>query len=346
MAEVGFNRQQISTLLRLRGKLLVREFTREKGRYVMAFVVLITFGPLIGAATVGSAIGYRTLPDHWPVSLLGLIVVALWGIWVAFPILFSSINEGVDVTRLLMYPLSQRDLLVSALFGTLFDYPTYLVLPLFGAMIIGFGLNPFLLLVLLICYLHMVLIGQFVVTAVGGILRSRRFRDIAIIVASLFGSSCYFLNVSSQRFFQNIPSDISEAQVMGLQPLNVLQWFPTGAAVRAFELSQAGAWGTAVLWLAYSLVWLALITWIWMKLMIRLATGEGFILSLTPKPEKEAEKPKSQSRKQSTLFSLAWLPEDIAELVRKELRSVWRLPQRRIGMVQGVIFPLIMSSAF
>ncbi|MCP5096491.1 MAG: hypothetical protein GY943_13140 [Chloroflexi bacterium] len=83
-----------------------------------------------------------------------------------------------------------------------------------------------------------------------------------------------------------------------------------------------------------------------MKLMIRLATGEGFILSLTPKPEKEAEKPKSQSRKQSTLFSLAWLPEDIAELVRKELRSVWRLPQRRIGMVQGVIFPLIMSSAF
>jgi ABC-2 type transport system permease protein len=348
VAQVVFNRAHIGALLRVRGKLLVRQFTREKGRYLMALIVLLAFGPLVLGATFGTAVGYRQLPEHWPVSLLGIVFVVLWGIWIAFPVVFSSINESVDVTRLLMYPLSQRDLLVSALAGTLFDYPTYLVLPLFVAMVVGFGLNPFLLLLMIIGYLHMVLIGQLVTTAVGGILGSRRVRDVTLIVMSILGSSCYFLNVWIQRLVENVAGDIGQAELLALRPLTILQWFPTGAAVRAFELSRTGAWGTAVWWLAYSLIWLALITWAWMKLMVRLATGQGFIITIAVKPMKvtETETAGDAGRVWSGLFDLSWLPDDIAELTRKELKSVWRLPQRRIGLVQGVLFPFLMAGAF
>lgn len=345
-------RSQLSTLFRLRGKLTLRQFTREKGRIIGAIVVILVFGPLIAAATYGTAVGYRSLEEHWPTALFGGVMVALWFIWLGFPIVATSINESADITRLLVFPISRRDLILSTLLGTLFDYPTYLMLPLFVAVFIGFGFTsafPVVVVAILLCYGHMVLIGQFISVAIGGILQSRRFRDVAIILVSLLGSSCYFINLAFQSGLERLTDSLSLQEEEAIaeafanfQPLNILQWFPTGAPARAVEQALAGSWLTALLWLLYSAVLLVGLTWVWFQLMNRLATGGGFLIGGRPQQEKEKQV-KVKTRRRSLL---GWLPDDLAVLVDKELRSAWRIPQRRVGLIQGLLLPLFMMGPF
>ncbi|WP_420628989.1 hypothetical protein [Candidatus Leptofilum sp.] len=346
-------RSQVGTLFRIRGKLTVRQFSRERGRIIGAILVILIFGPMIIAAAVGSAIGYSNLEGQWPTALFGGIMVALWLLWLGFPIVATSINESADITRLLIFPISRRDLILSTLLGTLFDYPTYLMLPLFVAAFIGFGFTvafPVVILAILLCYGHMVIIGQFISVAIGGILQSRRFRDIAIIFFSLLGSSCYFINLAFQSGMERLMNSLSPGQeeafaesFANFQPLNILQWFPTGAPARAVEQALAGSWGTAVLWLLYSAVLLAGLTWVWSQLLNRLATGGGFIIGGRPKEEKEKPAVRKTTNRGSVLD---FLPHDLAVLVGKELRSVWRVPQRRVGLLQGALVPFFMLAPF
>ena len=352
LSENTGNRSLLSTLFRLRGKLTVRQFSREKGRIIGAIVILLVFGPMIVGAAIGSAIGYRTLEDQWSTALLGGILVVMWFIWLGFPIIATAVNEGADISRLLIFPISRRDLIASTLLGTLFDYPTYLMLPLFIAVFIGFGLSaafPIVILGILLSYGHMVIIGQFITVSVGGILQSRRFRDVAIVFFSLLGSSCYFLNLGIQRGLSFLTDTLSISQedalseaLINWQPLNLLQWFPTGANARAIEQAVQGSWLSALLWLGYSAVLLVVLTWIWFQLMNRLATGGGFLIGNRPKEEKEKQVVKRSNGR--SLLNL--LPDDIASLVRKEFRSVWRIPQRRVGLIQGFLLPLFMLGPF
>ncbi len=347
-------RSQLWTLFRLRGKLTLRQFSREKGRIIGAIVVLLVFGPLVIGAAFGTATGYRALENQWPTALLGGVFVAMWFIWLVFPIIATSINESADITRLLIFPISRRDLIMSTLLGTLFDYPTYLMLPLFAAAFIGFGFTsalPVVILAILLSYGHMVLIGQFITVAIGGILQSRRFRDVAIIVFSLLGSSCYFINLAFQSGMERLMDSLSlqEEEVFAeafanWQPLNVLQWFPTGAPARAVEQALDGSWLTAVLWLGYSAVLLVGLTWVWFQAMNRLATGGGFLIGGRPQQKQEKEKRIKQTTGRRS--PLDWLPDDLAMLVGKELRSAWRVPQRRVGLLQGLLLPLFMMGPF
>ena len=85
-------RSQLGTLLRLRGKLTLRQFSRERGRIIGAIVVVLVFGPMVIGAAFGTAVGYRTLEDQWPTALLGAVMVGMWLIWLVFPIIATSIN--------------------------------------------------------------------------------------------------------------------------------------------------------------------------------------------------------------------------------------------------------------
>ncbi|MFZ1400119.1 MAG: hypothetical protein WAS33_24665, partial [Candidatus Promineifilaceae bacterium] len=126
------------------------------------------------------------------------------------------------------------------------------------------------------------------------------------------------------------------------QPLNILQWFPTGAPVRAVEQALAGSWLMALLWLGYSAVILATLTWLWSQLLSRLATGGGFLMGGRPQAQKE--KPAARKVRRGSVLDL--LPDDLAVLVGKELRSVWRVPQRRVSLLQGVLVPFFMMGPF
>ncbi len=341
---INLNKRRIGTLWRLKGRLMLRSYTRERGRMIGGIVLILVLGPWIIATAVASAIGYLRLDPPWPGQLLGLILVGLWLIWLVFPIFFSGLNEAADITRLLVYPLPRRELIASVLLGTLFDYPTYLMLPMLLAVLVGWGASlalPVVIIGVILSYAHMVFIGLLVGTALGGILQSRRFRDVAIIFTALLGSSCYLIQIGLGRLIENLTETMGIEELEALRPLLVLQWFPTGAAAQAIVQATDGQWLASMGWLLYSSAWLIVIVWAWWKLVMRLTTGEGFLFARTPRPQTKSQV--SKPRATNLPVWLAWLPADLATIINKELKSVWRTPQRRVGLIQGLLAPVFMS---
>lgn len=340
MNALGLNGRQQWALFKVRGKLTLRQFSREPGKLVGVVIAAVILLPIVMGLAAATVAGYRNLPDPWPSQLLGMVLTFLWFIWLLFPIIFFSLNEGLDMRRLLVYPLPQRELALSVVLGTLFDYPTYVVLPLFVAALVGWAAGPawpIIIVALLLAYGHMILTSQLILTIFGGILQSRRFRDVSIIVFSLLGSSCYFLQIGFQRVAQRSASLFTAEELLALRPLNVLQWLPPGAAARAIVQAHAGAWQLSLLWLTYTAVLLAVVGWVWWRLLQRVITGQGFLINVRPRPEKA--RPKTERQQRFAWRWPSWLPEEIGQLATKEMKTAWRTPQRRVGLIQGAILP-------
>ncbi len=344
---LGLDATRQSALLRVRARLTLRTFMRQRGRIVGLILTALCFAPLILGAAIGSAYGYLNLPDPWPAQLLGAVLVLLWLIWIVAPVLAFRLNEGLDLTRLLIYPLRSRDLVASTLLGTLLDFPSYLALPIFVAVLVGWGGSwalPIVLVALLLCYAHMVIISQLVLTASGGLLRSRRFRDVSIVILSLLGSSCFFINQGIQALVRRMDPN----RFINFRPLDYLQWLPPGAAARAIERATIGDWGAALLWLLYTTVLLGLVSWLWWRLLLRVVTGEGF-WQPTPRLEKSIAPPLTPRNALPSSQSypllrplLQRLPEGVRLIFLKELKAMWRIPQRRIGLLQGLLMPILL----
>lgn len=360
LTRFNLNPAQQIALFRVRLLLSMRQFSKEPGKILGLLISALVFIPFSILAGFGTGYGYLNLEDAWPAHLLGIVFVVLWLIWAVMPVLLFGSNESMDMTRLLQYPLSKRDLVISAFSGTIFDFTTYLLLPLFVAPLVYWGTISLpmllvLLLGLLIAYTHLIVINQLTLIAAGGILRSRRFRDVMIIVLSLFGFSCYFVN---RGVFYLIERLNIEA-ITDLEPLNILKWLPTGAVARAIQLAEMGEWAFSSAWLIYSTAWLALFLWIWQTLFRRIITGHGFLHTGLGVKREERNVEKKIEHHEERLRGIAagnsvieqpgisriwsWIPYSTQQIFLKEMRSIWRVPQRRIGLIQGLLLPVFFT---
>ncbi len=341
---IGLDWRQQKELLKLRSKLSFRQFMGEKAKMISAVTTILVLTPvMIGFATATGA-GYLFLPDHWPAQLLGFVLIVSWLIWSIAPVLSFNVNEGLDPTRLLVYPISRRDFLAHLLLGTLLDYPTYFFLPFVLAILVGFGLGfslPIVLIAVFLCYLLMVLTSQTIINALGGVLRSRRFRDISMIVGAFFGMGCWLISSSFQGVFENLfdagPGD-PEQFLATWQPLDLMKWLPPGAAAKAIEQASIGAWGGSLLWLGYSALWVGLIAFLWWQVTHRLITGDGFLIGGGRTAEK-AKTAQPKEAKNGRRF-WQWIPADIRAIAVKDLKLRWRIPQSRIGLVYMYLLPV------
>lgn len=335
-AERG-ERSRLRTLLGLRARLTWRQFFAERGRLVGLIISLLVLVPLMIGAGFGSAVGYLYLPEPWPAQLLAAVLTVLWLLWIFLPLTTFSLNEGLDITRLLIYPIPRRELVGAMLLGTLFDAPTYIMLPLFLAIIVGWVTSPALLLLLpvfLIAFAQMVFSSQIALTALGGVISSRRVRDVFLVIGTILGSSCYLLQRALQSLLERF---VEPEQLLSIRLLPALRWTPPGSLAQAIISADGGDWGQALLWLGYGLLWALLLGALWWRLTSRMVTGGGFLFQIPG----GRTRPEKGPRARRPARSWRWLPADLQELVRKELRLIWRSPQRRIGLLQGLIFPLI-----
>jgi ABC-2 type transport system permease protein len=290
---------------------------------------------MIGLAAATGA-GYLLLPDQWPAQLFGFILIVSWLIWSIAPVLSFNVNEGLDPTRLLIYPITRRDFLAHLLLGTLLDYPTYFFLPFLLAIIIGFGLGltlPIVLAALFLCYLLMVLTSQTIINTLGGVLRSRRFRDISMVVGAFVGLGCWLISSSFQgvieNFFDGEPGEL-EQFFAGWQPLDILKWLPPGAAAKAIEQAAVGAWGVSLLWLGYTVLWVVVVAWLWWRVTYRIVTGEGFVFGGAITAE-QAKSTKSVGQTKKRRLSWDWIPADIRVIAAKDLKLSGAPP--KVGLV-------------
>lgn len=340
---LGLDAARQRALLGLRLRLVRRQFEREPGRVVGFVLFLVIFGPLLLLAAAASAFVYIAAPQPWPVQTLGLVLTGLWLAWIVLPLLAFRTNEGLDLSRLLVYPLSTRDLVASALLGTLLDGPSYVTLPFFLAALVGWLHEPWLLIILLpallLAYLLMMAAGQLVLTASTGVLRSRRFRDLAVVLFSLLGSSCYFINRGLEAWVRAVDA----AELGQLEPLLFLRWLPPGACAQAVDAAAQGDWSGALLWLGYAAAWLALLLWAWWKLLLRMTTGAA--VWSPPAPPRKTQRQSIGVTDRIAAVGFGWLSAPAQAMLAKELKLAWRVPQRRIGLLQSVLAPFALIVA-
>ena len=189
----------------LRWKLFLRGFARDKAR-IITTIILFVFGiPLYGGIAVVTFLGYRFLDYPANAELLFLVLTGVYLFWMALPLLEFTANEGLDVSKLMLFPLTRLELMVSLLFSTLLDIPMFGLILVFIAVVAGWAFSLpvalFALVAILIFYAQVVGISQLVLALLMRTLQSRRFRDLSIILVALFSSSCYIVQ---QILFRSI----------------------------------------------------------------------------------------------------------------------------------------------
>ena len=125
----------------LRWKLLLRGFTRDRARIIGAIVMLVFGVPFYGGIAVGTFFAYRYLPYPANMEVLFLVLTGVYLLWIVLPLFEFTVNEGLDVSKLMLFPLTRLELMVSLLFSTLLDVPTVGLLLIFAAVVAGWAIS-------------------------------------------------------------------------------------------------------------------------------------------------------------------------------------------------------------
>ncbi|HEX7734403.1 MAG TPA: hypothetical protein VF458_06065 [Ktedonobacteraceae bacterium] len=258
----------------LRMKMLTRGFRRRPATLVFVIIGILVL--LFGAGWLALGLfALLTSPDLLSTigqtEMLYLFFTAVLLFWIALPLMSYSTNEGLDVTKLQLYPLTRLELMFSLLFSSLFDIWTVFLFVLFGTTIVAWWTHSLLLglmtlLVLVVFYVTMVGISQLVLALLMRTLQSRRVRDLSILIIALFSSSCYFFN----RFAFGAGNLLHFGDLLnngGFSPY--LQWLPSGVAASALRAASQGNWGSSFALLGLLLLISVLALYLWQIVLER-----------------------------------------------------------------------------
>ncbi|HEX8981775.1 MAG TPA: hypothetical protein VF792_03315 [Ktedonobacterales bacterium] len=242
--------RQLGALLRLRWKLGVRLYRRSVSATIGLIALLIfTIG---GAAAAGvlSAIGYLNLERGAAAQLLFGALGLLYIVWVVLPALQYSVNEGLDVSKLHSYPITLAERMTALTLSTLFDPPTLIILAVCAAVVVGWHASVLATIITLVAlvflYVHVVGASQFALAILVGLLRSRRYRDLSIIVFALMSVACSL----SGQFATTLLARVRNLDLLSRLDLGkYVQFAPPGMAARAIIAADAGDFLGALPWL-------------------------------------------------------------------------------------------------
>src|SRR5689334_11120248 len=152
--------RQVRALLWLRWKITLRGYARSWQRVVGLIFALLFIIPAAGGVASLTAFGYLTTPYAFATQILFVVVALLYLIWAALPLLQYTLNEGLDVTKLVIYPVTRGEQMVSLVISTLLDVSTLFILAFYIAIVIGFHATPLAAVVTLVAliaiYIHTV----------------------------------------------------------------------------------------------------------------------------------------------------------------------------------------------
>ena len=254
----------------LRWKTLLRGYSRKPLSIVGSVFVLLFIIVVGGTIAVGSFFAYRFLPSPANSEVLYLVLTATLLVWIVLPLLEFTANEGLDASKLVLFPLTRVELMASLLFSTLLDIPTIGLVLVLVAVIAGWAVSlPVALLAsvtMLVFYIQVVGISQLVLALFMRILQGRRFRDLSIIIIALFTSSCYLIQqfVLGGTRILHLYDNLKSAS---FSPY--LKWLPSGLAASSITQAVQGNWGASLATLALLLVTSALTLYLWQFVLQR-----------------------------------------------------------------------------
>jgi ABC-2 type transport system permease protein len=360
----------------LRVKMLVRGFRRRPSTLILASIGLLFLLSIAAELGFVLVLAFTTLPTPAATEVLYLLFSAMLLFWIVLPLLSYSTNEGLDVTKLQLFPLTRLEMMCSLLFSSFFDIWTIFLLVLFGVTVVvwwlhSLALGLLTLLVVVVFYVVMVAISQLILALLMRILQSRRFRDLSIIMIALFGSSCYFFN----RFAFDANNLLNISTALGNRSFSpYLQWLPSGVAASAVRAASQGDWVGSVALLALLLVIAGVALYLWQLVLERSMSASESGAARRSKQRASspagstgqaslpaASRPLAASAVRRSPRALvtagtvdplnAGLFEQLQALVRKELICFWRDPLLKLRIVQSllyivifIVFPLLTGS--
>ncbi len=329
----------------LRWKMFLRAFTRGSGRIVVIVgrILLLLFGLGVGGTiAVVSYLAYRFLPTPANTEVLFLVLSGVYVVWMVLPLLEFNVNEGLDPSKLSLFPLTRPELMVSMVLSTVLDLPMIGVFLVLVAMVVGWASSfPLALVALvgaLIFYVQLVGISQLVLALFMRILQSRRFRDVMTVVLIILLSSSGVLwqflarGLASRGFFELLQHGALSSY---------LQWLPPGMVARAIQQATLGNWGTSLLWLGIALLIALLVLYLWQVVVeraLRTAESAAPLSSVRRGGRRSGAVIGVQSSYTASSNLLARiLPEPVVALLIKDLKYFRRDPQLQGTLVQSVV---------
>jgi ABC-2 type transport system permease protein len=327
----------------LRWKTLIRSFTRSSGRVsrIVGGIFLLIFGlPFIGGVAVGTYFAYRLLPPPANTEVLFLVLTGMYIIWAILPIFEFSANEGLDLSKLTLFPLTRAELMVSLLISTLLDIPTLGLFLVFGAVVAGWSyslpLGLMALLAMLVFYTSVIGTSQLVLALLMRVLQSRRFRDLSIILIVLLSSSGYLC----QFVFRGAASDNVLRLLQDDTFSRYLQWLPPGMAARVIQQAYIGHWAASFAWLVALLFVSGLVLYLWQVVVERALSNpeSGELPGMARRRGRTASVEVSSSP--ASFNGGIWqrlFPPQVTALTIKDLKYFRRDPQLQAMLLQSVM---------
>jgi ABC-2 type transport system permease protein len=263
------------------------------------------------------------------VEAVFLLLFCGWGL---FPLLSFAGDASLDPSRLALLPLRPRELVAGLSLAACIGVAPLCTLVALGGAVVGFGtLGPGLVLVVaavLVQFALCIVGSRALLTALSRQLRSRRARDLVIVLVSVTALGFNLALQVGARLAERLERSDLEA----LRPaVRVLGWLPTGLAARALVDGGQGRLLAATAELAGAALAVAVLGWWWWRSLERVLT--------TAEPAA-----RGPARHQAGLFPRPLrrlLPADQRGAVAaKELRYVARHPRLRVAWVISCLLGL------
>jgi ABC-2 type transport system permease protein len=330
----------VRALFWLSARLRLRGYTRNWQQTVGLVVLLALLVPLAIAAGVSTWVGYTLLNPPYKVELLFVVLSGLYLLWAILPLLQYTLNEGLDVTKLQTYPVTRAEQMVALVLVTLMDVGTLFIVGLFVAILIGWSANPiaiaFTFAALVFAYIHIVSLSQLILATLMGLLRSRRYRDLTIILFAFIGAACSFSGQLISYALRG--SDLSSFATLPIA--DYLRWTPPGMAAQAIVRANDGAYAEAALWLVALVALVPLIITLWAFMLDRGITtaeaggasrgGRRAATSATPAAASLPAARPARSRR-------SLIPAPALAIAGKDVRYFWRDPQLKAMILSSLL---------
>ncbi len=339
--------QYLSLLFGLKWKLLLRRYQRNSAVLVGVIVMIVILAPMACGLAIATGFGYALLPQQTALYLLRAVLFALYLLWLLAPIFGFALNESYDITKLFLYPISPRQIFLGALLGSVLDMPTLLTLPFLGAMCFEFSkdlASALLLLVILAMFLcHTLALSQTILLLCTSALRSRRWRDVMMILAPLLGLLWFLLTQVAPRYAGRINWNV----VLNNRLFMLTDYLPCGFAYQAIGAAGRGAWMPACAFLLLLTAVTVGTVYLAGYLVVLVSTGDTISAPATTRHVSAAGGSEhTVNRQVRPSLSERYLPPVVAAIADKEMKYFFRDPFFKMTLMNSLYICVMFAFLF
>ena len=303
---------------RLKLRLIAGNLRGSTGRQ-LGFAVSVACALAFGVGGFLLAAQLRVIADDGVGPGVAVIVFTVLTLgWVALPVLAFGVDETLDPSRLALLPLTRRDLVVGMFTSSAVGlWPAASLLVLLG-LVVGVAPDPLAGLVGVVAaalqWTLCLVLSRAVTTNLARVLRSRRGRDLMLVVGVLVTLLAQIPNLVLNGTLRASPDRADFDRIV-----DVLAWGPPGAAART--VGGGNPLGLVPLALAVLAV-----GWWWMAALDRVQVSV------------DASTQATEVRRRR------WNPAgQLGGVVVKELTYLRRDPRRTVGLVTSVVIAVMVT---